>query len=439
MSLSILIIGAGAAGLQAARNLSAAGCRVILLEAAAEPGGRILHLTPEGFSMPIEGGAEFVHGLLPLSLGLAKEAGIALQPVKAEMVREVSAANGEARNGEMEEEDGMGADWGELMQAMAGLSADLPFADFLESYFPGERYQHLKDSARRFAEGYDLADLRRASTLSLYREWSEEMTEEEEWRPAGGYRRMIDLLAKECNRNGVELYCSSPVTEVSWEPGRVVARTAGGRVFSADRMIVSVSLGVLEAGGLRFQPGLPGLDAALRQMGYGSVVKILLEFRRPFWREKKPLGRTLFVISDQAVPTWWTQTGEESRLLTGWLAGEKMQRFLQLDEDGRLDSCLRSLAAIFSRDLTDLRAELEASLILDWGSAPFVRGGYSFETVGAKDARALLSRSFDGTIHFCGEAFYEGRAPGTVEAALCSGQAVAAKIIKHDGRGDQAN
>jgi len=414
MSTNVIVIGAGAAGLQAGRRLSAAGHRVILLEAAPEPGGRIMSLTPKGFSTTVEGGAEFVHGPLPLTLGLMREAGIVLQPVKSEMVRREGVAGS--------------ADWGALMEAMAGLTEDLPIAEFLAINFEEERYAGLRESVRRFAEGYDLADVNRVSTLSLYQEWSGEEGEEE-WRPVGGYGRMIDFLVAECRREGAELYFSAPVTELTWKKGHVAATTAGGRVFRADTLIVSVSLGVLAAGGLKLVPALPELDRAVQQLGFGSVVKILLEFKRAFWLDEKPAGRTLFVLSDQAVPTWWTQTEEESGLLTGWLSGDRMRRFRQMDEAARLESCLQSMAAIFSRKTEWLRSELAASLILDWSEASFVKGGYSFETVGAAQARAVLSQPFGETLYFCGEALYEGAAPGTVEAALQSGWDVAGRIL----------
>lgn len=145
MERSIIIIGAGAAGLQAGRRLSKAGYTVIVLEAGATPGGRIHTLpagTPAGFSMPVEGGAEFIHGELPVSLALAGEAGAVLQPLHAHMIQV---------RGEKEQDFHKG--WDELFKRMEMLPEDMPFADFLTTYFSEDRYAGLRDSVSRMAEG----------------------------------------------------------------------------------------------------------------------------------------------------------------------------------------------------------------------------------------------------------------------------------------------
>lgn len=415
---SILIIGAGASGLLAARRLSAAGFTVTLLEAAFLPGGRILTLSSPGFSTPIEGGAEFIHGDLPISLQLAKEAGIPLHPVNGQMTGQV-----------------LSPDWGELMQKMGQIKEDIPIAELLATWFSEEKYAGLRDSVRRFAEGYDLADLHTVSTLALYKEWASE-EDGEEYRPEGGYRRLVDYLVDECRRNDCTLHLSSPVSLVQWQQGRAAVTTADGRQYTADRLITTVSLGVLQqsagaAAGpiLRFSPAIPEYIGAAGQIGFGSVIKILLEFKTPFWKERKTGDQTLFILSSEPVPTWWTQTPETDLLLTGWLAGKAMQTFLQLDQAGRIDSCLHSLAAIFSVSQDFLQQQLTASRILDWEQAPYIRGGYSFDTIATPAARALLSEPIAQTLYFAGEAIYEGSAPGTVEAAFSSGLAVAEKII----------
>ncbi|HXO77363.1 MAG TPA: NAD(P)/FAD-dependent oxidoreductase, partial [Puia sp.] len=380
----------------------------------------------DSFSSVVEGGAEFIHGDLLVSLQLAKEAGIVLEPVHGHMVR---LQRGK-RLGDDGDNEFMGKDWDELMEKMEVLEDDVPIADFMERHFPGGRYRGLKDSVRRFAEGYDLADVHRVSTKALYNEWARE-GEEEEYRLKGGYRRLIDFLVTECRKQGVTFHFSLPVGQVNWSPGGVEVIGEKGEVFKADRLVVTASLGVLQADPelLRFCPAIPLYREAARQLGYGSVIKILAEFKRAFWKEKKPSGKTLFVISEEAIPTWWTQPGDDDRLLTGWLAGGNMLAFQQLGQEERFETCFRSLAAIFSVSTEQIRSELGILQILDWATPPYVRGGYSFDTVGAGKARQQLLQPVEGRIWFAGEALYEGVAPGTVEAALTSGKEVAEKII----------
>ncbi|HXB95136.1 MAG TPA: NAD(P)/FAD-dependent oxidoreductase [Puia sp.] len=420
-----IIIGAGAAGLIAARRLSAAGHAVILLEAAPIAGGRIYTVAPggsAGFTHAAEGGAEFIHGELPLSLQLAKEAGVSLQPVAAQMVRMQSGKPTPPKQRKK-----MSKDWAAMMQRMAALAEDQAFGEFLEEWFPGERYRELRSSAGRMAQGYDLADLHRVSTRWLYREWSEE-ADEEEFRPEGGYGRLIGWLADVCRSQGCLIHFSTAVTAVRWQRGSVEAIASDGRVFRGSRLITTVSLGVLRSGAIEFFPALPVQQEAIRKLGFGSVIKVLLEFNEPFWRDRKRDGQTLFIVSGEAAPTWWTQPADDHPLITGWIPGGAIQPFRSMNSEGRIERCLGSLANIFSRDVSALGKALKASLILDWETAPFIRGGYSFETVGGGRDRSALAEPVEGTLYFAGEALYDGPAPGTVEAAFSSGVAVAGKI-----------
>src|SRR5882757_622643 len=159
INFSVIVIGAGAAGLLAARELSAAGFSVLVLEAANAPGGRILTLEGNGFSGPVEAGAEFVHGDLPLTLQLLKEGGISYRPVRGKMMQ--------VQKGEWGRQNMFAGQWSALMQKMQALEEqgqDLPVADFLVREFPGEKYAGLRVSVQRFAEGYGLADVHTAST-----------------------------------------------------------------------------------------------------------------------------------------------------------------------------------------------------------------------------------------------------------------------------------
>jgi monoamine oxidase len=303
---------------------------------------------------------------------------------------------------------------------------DQPFAAFLDDHFPGTAYTGLRRSARRFAEGFDLADLATVSTKALHAEWASE-EDSSEYRVDGGYGQLVDFLVRDCGRLGVVFHFATPVSEIRWQKGSVDVMTAGGGRFKAERVIVTVSLAMLPAIG--YFPSIPEYMNAARGIGYGSVIKILLEFKTAFWLKDGSKDQTLFILSEQAVPTWWTQPDASSALLTGWLNGENMRRFQALDEQGRIASCLSSLAAIFSLDIRDIQDQLAAYRIFDWAEQPYVHGGYSFDTVMTPSYRKVLRTPVGETLYFAGEAIYEGNAPGTVEAAFQTGLEAAEKII----------
>src|SRR5688572_31243791 len=120
---TVLIIGAGAAGLLAARQLSDAGMKVIILEAAADAGGRMLTLRDHGFSIPAEAGAEFIHGHQPITLGLIQEAGIEITTVAGEMKT--------VRSGKWLQDDPMDATWEEMLQRMEEVKQDITIDAFM--------------------------------------------------------------------------------------------------------------------------------------------------------------------------------------------------------------------------------------------------------------------------------------------------------------------
>src|SRR6185437_3380118 len=122
-----------------------------------------------------------------------REAGATLHPVDARMTR--------LAQGRPQEQGFSGGGWDELLEKMAMLREDKPFAPFLDENFPGPKYTALREMAGRMAEGYDLADLQTASTCWLYREWSGE-GEEAEYRPQGGYAVLIDHLVTVCKQQG---------------------------------------------------------------------------------------------------------------------------------------------------------------------------------------------------------------------------------------------
>jgi len=308
------------------------------------------------------------------------------------------------------------------------VEADLPIADFLETYFAGRHYEDLRRSVTRTVEGYDAADPRRFSTLALRDEWMAR-DDGEHGRIAGGYGALIEHLASECRRHGVAIHLGAAVNAIDNECEGITTRCCTGVTFEADAVILTVPLPLLS------EITLPSVAreraAAAADIGFGNVVKILFRFATGWWAEigGQSLADLSFLRSSAKVPTWWTQHPAEYPVLTGWFAGPKADGVSSLTEAELIDMGLVSLAETFGLPTERIRRDLVASRAINWGNDPFARGAYSYATPKTRDALAVLRKPDGDGIFFSGEGLYAGPDMGTVEAALASGRETAQTIL----------
>jgi len=429
----ILIVGAGASGLMAGRELVRAGKTVLILEARDRTGGRIHTLRDARFSAPVEAGAEFVHGNLPLTLELLGDAGIAYE--------EMEGQTWQVRNGQVSQDENFIQGWSELIAQLKELEHDMSIAAFLEKYFGEQKYDALRESVRKYVEGYDAADTQRASTFALREEW---MGEEEspQYRIPGGYSQLTDALSREIEEKGGRILLSTVVREIRWRKNEVEFISDQGHSFRGRQALITIPLGVWQSPvespvHLRFTPPLPEKAIAVRELGFGPVIKILLEFREAFWESPNPavpgarlMPRLGFLFSDAPIPTWWSQLPQQTPLLTGWLGGPQAAQLQFSNEADILHQAFKSLAALFGVPLSFLQDQLHASQVMNWLNDPFSGGAYAYATVQTPEARKVLGKAVENTLFFAGEALYEGIELGTVEAALVSGQNTAQKVLE---------
>jgi monoamine oxidase len=416
----ILVIGAGAAGLMAARELVRAGKRVTILEARDRCGGRVYSLPAEEFGYPAEGGAEFVHGAAPLTRALMREADLSLLPRGGTRWR--------TRTGKLLPNDPSPPHMGRFYQALSEVKADLPIAEFLETHFADRQYDEMRRSVTRTVEGYDAADPRRASTLALRDEW---MARDDgpHGRLAKGYGALIEYLLSECRSHGADLHLGAAVAAIDEASWRVAVRCFDGATFEADAAILAVPPPLLS------EVALPSVArervAAAADIGFGNVVKFLFRFATRWWVDHAELDLSdlSFLLSDATVPTWWTQYPDGYPVLTGWLAGPKADKVWSLAEPELIEMGLASLGEIFNLPPDRIRGDLVAARAINWGNDPFARGAYSYATPRTRKAQSMLKETNGGAIFFSGEALYAGPDMGTVEAALASGQETAQTIL----------
>ena len=417
MKYDVIIIGAGATGLLAMRDLAKAGCHVCMLEATETAGGMISTIKGD-FENYVEAGAEFIHGKLPLTFQLLKEAGLSYETVEGKMIG--------VRQGQWQSEEHYDH-WDEFMQQLRKLKTDITILQFLEENFSNPEYIHLRQAVQRFSEGFDLADISKASILSIKKEWED--IDKTQYRIKGGYTQLIDHLVNSCRQLNAEFYFNTCVNKIDHEEGNVTVHTSDNKKFEANKLIITVSAGVLQSGTIQFKPALTDHAVAIQGLGFGTVIKFLLEFKTNFWEEFD--DEAGFLLTDEEIPTWWTQLPAESNLLTGWLGGPNATKKIFEPDSSLLQTALLSLSSIFRIPPAMLQEELTNYKIINWLNQPHIKGGYSYNTLHSEKAKEILSSPLNHTIYFAGEAISKNESQGTVESALQSGHDTAKILIGH--------
>jgi monoamine oxidase len=441
-----VIIGAGAAGLAAARMLAGAGQRVAILEARDRIGGRIVthHVSVAGHGkLAVELGAEFIHGLPAETWDLVNEGHLATVELQGSQLSFV--------HNRLERHDATHDAAGDVLEglkrwAQTRPGSDMTFADYLTWAGIGAADAA---AAAGYVEGFNAADRSVIGAAALAKQQSaeDEIHAERLFHVREGYERIPQVLCRALQELGVPILLGRRVRHLKWRRGAVSIQTAGSgdKALHAKRAVITLPLGVLHEGSMGFSPQPTAMLSQAARMRMGTVIRVTLVFRSRFWRDdelllaRSELAADLrfmsFLFTPQLMPaTWWTAMPEQTPIITGWVGGPKAESWQHRlrtgsDRELLLTESLRTLSTAFGLSPDSLRRELASWHTLDWGADEHSRGAYSYAPADALDASDKMSVPVAGTLYFAGEHTDTTGHWGTVHGALRSGLRAGRQVL----------
>ncbi len=435
----VVIIGAGAAGLAAASELAAQDVSVCVLEARDRLGGRIFTHREPDVPIPIELGAEFIHGHSQPILHWLHRANEPI--VDATQTRWMNL------RGKLQESDDLFEEMKRGLSAVRRPQKDIPFSVFLDTLAKRKLSPRAREFARMLVEGFDAADATRVSTLEILDEWSGDgAADAPTFRPMRGYAAIIAAIAATLQQHA-RVQLSSIVKEIRWKRGSVrVSGTHVGVPFElvAKRAIVTLPIGVLKTpseipNGVNISPVIRPKQRALEMLASGPVIKVILRFHERFWEaldQGRYRGAAFFQAPRQPFPTFWTSLPIRTSMMVAWSAGPNAARFAGTMPDEVIQAALNSLQSVFG-SRTSVASYFSGAHLHDWQADPFAGGAYTYVVSGGSGARHQLAAPVQDTLYFAGEALdLEGEA-ATVGGALASGRRAALGVLRAIRSGDR--
>ena len=459
--VDVVVIGAGIAGLFAADELQRRhGCKVAVVEATRDAGGRILMYQDYADLEPLHLGAEIIHGPSNAIHEIAREEGWDVSETfiwaHGDGGPSPAPVGGKCgyyflgRRGAFVRHDTDDAAFGHLCDVLGDLcEVDVPPSDTrtLREYLVDEGVTDemvaLADAgyANTLCSSIDLLPLR--ETAALERGWvAEDGEEERDFFLKGTYKRLVDLFA-----NRTRVFYDWVVQRVEYDPRaplcRVVSRT--GDVVLARRVISTVPATVLADGDIAWSPALPTARLRLlKGINMEPAVKVITTWRARFW----PEDMAGCICAERPIPEFWFKRRDaitpSTRQVVGLDGCAPKDLYVSVcfftSGNARRVAAMRGdevRAMLFAQvnEMFGTPEEPEPAqrhylghMVYDWAKSPFVRGGYSSPSANCPaEARASLAEPLADRLYFAGEAF-EPNAYMSVHAAMNTARTAANQV-----------
>ncbi len=413
---NVIVIGAGAAGMVAAKILTERNVNVMVLEASAIHGGRISALS-DFASFHVELGAEEVHGHRSRWYQITKDGG-------ADLIKE-PGENYYFLNSKVQIEKDIKND-SEASKALDMVSA---MNSYNGNEITAEQYAADNGVTAR-VKFIDDAQVGGEFGTSMERLSFSGVKQSNDLWSAGNTNYMVknksllSLLENYCSNMLSKISYNIQITQIDYSQSTIILTDQNGQTYEADKVVITVPLTILQQQIIEFVPALPDKKiSAINGIGMGAGMKIILKFDSPFW--KNDLGS---LFSEGVVPEYWTTAlGKSSSdyLLTAFAMGSFAEA-LSAQGSNAVTQCLAQLDAAYNGAATNHFVD---SKIMNWTNEPFILGAYSFPTQTSNQPRIDLAEVVNNQLHFAGEATNTEGSFATVHGAIDSAFRVAEEIL----------
>jgi len=393
----VIIIGAGAAGLYAGYILKSKGIDFQILEAAPNYGGRTGKIT--GFAnFPIDTGAQWMHGKNSIVSDIVEQSDTQItlddSSEKYWFNNQIVSSLPRDINEIFEEEENV---------------PDVSFADFAVQNGYGDEYKNIVEAIA----GDSGAD---ASNISAY--WK--IMEEENWSAGDDdfkfEETFFDFIEKQIAIHVQDqIQLNTAIKQIDYSGSTITVTDNNSNVYTADKVIITVPITILKSGDIEFVPALPTeKTTAFSKIGMDAGMKVFLKFNTKFFDENIFGGNICASYSDDSIGKV-----QDDNILLAFIMGQQAEYLTSLGSDSAItNALLQELDTMYNGQAT---ASFVASHVQNWTTNPFVRGAYSFSTVGMGDARKVASETVAKKLYFAGEAMNINGHHQTVHGAIETG------------------
>lgn len=391
----VIIIGAGAAGLYAAYMLKSKGIDFQLLEASSTYGGRLGKLT--GFAnFPIDTGAQWLHGENSLLGDLIKKSKtkITLDDSETKFWFNNQLINALPQNTNIFE--------GEELP-------DISYEAYALQNGLGSEYKYIIEN---IAGDQGAA----ASRLSVYGN----NKDEENWASGDDDFKFeetyFDLIDKQiASQVKDQILVNTIITKIDYSQSEIILTDSNNNTFNANKVIITVPISILKSGDIQFIPALPiEKTTAFSKIGMDAGMKVFLKFSNRFFDQNIIGGAVCAAYADDSIGK-----AQNDNILLAFIMGEQAEYLTSLGSDAAITTALiQELDIMYNGQAS---ASFIASHVQNWTTNPFVKGAYSYSTIGMGDARKLASQSLSEKLYFAGEAMNTNGHHQTVHGAVETG------------------